>query len=75
MHLTGRCELLDLSKDRPLIERIDDELDVKYATYRGDHAAMPQKTQEHYAARTFIRFDPDPRVLTWDNSRMPMKGA
>ena len=75
VHLTGRCELLDLEKDRPLIERIDDELDVKYAKFRGDHAAMPQKTQEHYAARTFIRFVPDTRVLTWDNSRMPMKGA
>ncbi|HUP76414.1 MAG TPA: pyridoxamine 5'-phosphate oxidase family protein [Acidimicrobiales bacterium] len=75
VHLTGRCELLDLDKDRALIERIDDELDVKYAKYRGDHTAMPQKTQEHYAARTFIRFVPDTRVLTWDNSRMPMKGA
>ena len=75
VHLTGRCDLLDLDKDRALIERIDDELDMKYAKYRGDHAAMPQKTQEHYAARTFIRFVPDTRVLTWDNSRMPMKGA
>ena len=75
VHLTGRCELLDLEKDRSLIERIDDELDVKYAKFRSDHTAMPQKTQEHYAARTFIRFVPDTRVLTWDNSRMPMKGA
>jgi hypothetical protein len=75
VHLTGRCELLDLEADRALIERIDDELDVKYAKFRADHGAMPQKTQEHYAARTFIRFVPDPRVLTWDNSRMPMKGA
>jgi hypothetical protein len=75
VHLTGRCDLLDLEKDRALIERIDDELDVKYTKFRGDHAAMPQKTQEHYAARTFIRFNPDPRVLTWDNSRMPLKGA
>jgi hypothetical protein len=75
VHLTGRCDLLDLDKDRALIERIDDDLDVKYEKYRGDHAAMPQKTQEHYAARTFIRFVPDTRVLTWDNSRMPMKGA
>jgi hypothetical protein len=75
VHLTGRCRLLDLTQDRPLIERIDDALDVKYAKYRGDHAAMPEKTQEHYAARTFIQFNPDPRVLTWDNSRMPLKGA
>ncbi|MEO5837778.1 MAG: pyridoxamine 5'-phosphate oxidase family protein [Acidimicrobiales bacterium] len=75
VHLTGRCELLDLEADRSLIERIDDALDVKYAKFRADHGAMPQKTQEHYAARTFIRFVPDPRVLTWDNSRMPMKGA
>ena len=75
VHLTGCCQLLDLAKDRSLIERIDDALDVKYAKYRGDHAAMPEKTQEHYAARTFIKFVPDQRVLTWDNSRMPLKGA
>ena len=75
VHLTGRCELLDLEKDRSLIERIDDALDVKYAKFRSDHTAMPQKTQEHYAARTVIRFVPDTRVLTWDNSRMPLKGA
>lgn len=73
VHLTGRCEVLDLDADRALIERIDDALDVKYAKFRGDHAAMPEKTQEHYAARTFIRFVADPRVLTWDNSRMPLK--
>jgi hypothetical protein len=74
VHLTGHCEILDLERDRSLIERIDDALDVKYAKYRGDHAAMPEKTQAHYAARTFIRFVPDARVLTWDNSRMPLKG-
>jgi nitroimidazol reductase NimA-like FMN-containing flavoprotein (pyridoxamine 5'-phosphate oxidase superfamily) len=73
VHLTGRVEFLDLDKDRALIERIDDELDRKYARFRGDHAAMPEKTQEHYAARTFLRFIPDTRVLTWDNSRMPLK--
>lgn len=75
VHLTGRCELLDLERDHDLIVRIDDELDRKYAAFRADHSRMPEKTQEHYAARTFIRFVPDARVLTWRNANMPLTGG
>ena len=72
VHLTGTVRLLDLDSDPALIAHIDDALDVKYARFRGPQAAMPQKTQEHYAARTFMQMTPETRVLTWDNSRMPL---
>jgi hypothetical protein len=72
VHLTGTVRFLDLDADRALIERIDHELDVKYGPYRSNNAALPEKTQEHYAARTFLQLIPDDRVLTWDNSRMPL---
>ena len=73
VHLTGTVRLLDVAEDRELIEQIDHALDVKYAAFRGPQAAMPQKTQDYYAARTFMQMIPDARVLTWDNSRMPLK--
>ena len=55
VHLTGTVRLLDPAIDRALIERIDDGLDVKYGAFRGPQAAMPEKTQEYYAARTFMQ--------------------
>lgn len=69
VHLTGR---VDVVEDRPSIERIDGALDAKYAAHRGDRAAMPEKTQAHYAGRTFLRLVPDERIISWDNRRIPM---
>lgn len=71
VHLTGRVEIVT---DTTAIEQIDNALDVKYAAYRGERAAMPEKTQAHYAGRTFLRFVPDERFLSWDNRRIPLKG-
>jgi PPOX class probable F420-dependent enzyme len=72
VHLTGRVEFVD---DLPSIERIDAALDEKYAAFRGPRAAMPEETQRHYAGRTFLRFVPEGRILSWDNRRMPLRGA
>jgi len=72
VHLTGRVEFID---DEPTMERISDTLDVKYAAYRGDRGAMPEKTQAHYAGRTFLRLVPDERIISWNNQRIPMKGG
>jgi hypothetical protein len=71
VHLTGRVEFLDLERDRALIERIDDALDAKYARFRGDHAAMPEKTQEHPPTRTSRGPDRRSRSATrrWSKSR------
>jgi nitroimidazol reductase NimA-like FMN-containing flavoprotein (pyridoxamine 5'-phosphate oxidase superfamily) len=70
VHLTGRIEIVE---DEQLIRRIDDALDEKYAAHRGNRAAMPEKTREHYAGRTFLRLVPDERIISWDNRRIPMK--
>ncbi len=69
VHVTGHVELVE---DQVLIGRIDDALDAKYAAHRGDRAAMPEKTQAHYAGRTFLRLVPDARIISWDNRRIPM---
>lgn len=70
VHLTGHVRIVE---DQALIERIDDALDAKYAAHRGDRAAMPEKTQAHYAGRTFLQLVPEDRIVSWDNRRIPMK--
>jgi hypothetical protein len=56
--------------DGPVRDRIDALLDQKYAAFRTARSAMPSATQDHYANRAFLRFVPDPRMLTWDNRRI-----
>jgi PPOX class probable F420-dependent enzyme len=72
VHLTGRVEFVD---ELDAIARIDDALDAKYAAFRTARAAMPAKTQEHYAGRTFLRLRPDPRIVSWDNRRIELGGS
>ena len=69
VHLTGRVEVVD---DPDEMARIDAGLDDKYAAFRTTRAAMPERTQEHYAGRTFLRLVPDARVVSWDNRRIPL---
>ncbi len=71
VHLTGRVEIVTDAAD---IARVDDALDAKYAAFRGVREAMPEKTQAHYAGRTFVRLVPDQRILSWDNRRIELKG-
>ena len=71
VHLTGRVELVT---DETAMARIDEALDEKYAAFRGPRGAMPEKTQAHYAGRTFLRLLPDERIISWDNRRIPLKG-
>ena len=71
VHLTGRVELVT---DETAMARIDEALDEKYAVFRGPRGAMPEKTQAHYAGRTFLRLLPDERIVSWDNRRIPLKG-
>ena len=62
---------------RPFYHFVIDEesgaLDDKYAAFRTSRDDMPGETAAHYAGRTFYRFVPDARVLTWDNSRISLK--
>jgi len=71
VHLTGRVEVVS---DAAEIARIDDALDAKYLPFRAARGSMPEKTQAHYAGRTFLRLVPDARIISWDNRRIPLKG-
>jgi PPOX class probable F420-dependent enzyme len=67
VHLTGRVEVVtDLAE----MTRIDDELAAKYAAFQTPRDAMPERTQAHYAGRTFLRLVPDERIISWDNRRL-----
>jgi PPOX class probable F420-dependent enzyme len=72
VHLSGQIETVD---DEATKAQITGALDDKYATFRTAGSDMPDATREHYASRSFFRFVPGPRVLTWDNSRIPVKEA
>ena len=67
VHLTGRIETVT---DDAEIERIDQALDAKYAAFRTATTEMSQATREHYAGRTYLRFVPDDRILSWDNRKL-----
>ena len=68
VHLTGTISLVD---DEQVIERIRAASDAKYASYRTPGAEMPTATRDHYAnAKAYLRFTPDPRIVSWDNSRL-----
>ena len=69
IHLTGQMEVVD---DAATQTRIDEALAVKYAAFRTPASTMPERTQEHYADRTFLRLVADERILSWDNSRLPL---
>jgi PPOX class probable F420-dependent enzyme len=69
VHLTGRVEEVH---DERMLARIDEAMDRKYSSFRTPAADMPEATRDHYAGRTFFRLVPDPRVLTWDNSRITL---
>jgi len=71
VHLSGTIERVD---DEPTMRRIDAALDQKYRAFRTAPDALPAATAEHYAAgRVFYRLVPDPRILTWDNSRIELR--
>jgi general stress protein 26 len=72
VHLSGDIEAVD---DEPEIARIDAALDEKYSGFRTAKTAMPDSTRQYYSGRSFFRLVPGPKILTWDNNRIPMKEA
>lgn len=69
VHLTGHVEVVT---DEALMARIDQALEDKYLPFRTARTAMPDATQAHYAGRTFLRLNPDDRIISWDNHRIPI---
>ena len=48
------------------------ELNGKYGAFQTPYEQMPLAVQAVYGERTVIRLDPTERVLSWDNSRIPL---
>lgn len=71
VHLSGRVEEVG---DDAARERIGTALDEKYAAFRTAAADMPESARERYASWAFFRLVPEPRMLTWDNSRLQTRG-
>ncbi len=69
VHLTGRVEEVTADAE---VARITDAMDAKYARFRTASSALPDATRAHYASRVTFRLVPEPRVLTWDNSRLEL---
>jgi PPOX class probable F420-dependent enzyme len=72
VHISGTVERVD---DEAEMARIDKALDAKYASFRTPRDTMPDATRAHYSGRTFFRLVPGPRLLTWDNRRIPLTEA
>ena len=67
VHLTGRVEIVT---DEAAIQRIEEAVNAKYAAFRPALADLPTATETYYAKQVFLRFVPEARILTWDNSRI-----
>jgi PPOX class probable F420-dependent enzyme len=66
VHLEGRAEVVD---DDELADRARGALDDKYEGL-GVPRGAPRETKARYAHSTVIRFVPEGKILTWDNSRL-----
>jgi len=69
VHLDGRIEIVD---DERVADRIAGAIEEKYAAFQTPREAMPEATQQRYAGRTFLRFLPEGRILSWDNRRIDL---
>jgi nitroimidazol reductase NimA-like FMN-containing flavoprotein (pyridoxamine 5'-phosphate oxidase superfamily) len=67
VHLSGTCTFVE---DEAMIQRIDDALEEKYKSFRTPAEDLPQTARTLYAARTFVKFAPQERMLSWDNTRI-----
>ena len=70
----GLGEMVQIVDDPDEVSRLDAAIEAKYADFRPDPAVLPSATKARYATATFLRFVPDGRILTWDNSRLLNKG-
>jgi nitroimidazol reductase NimA-like FMN-containing flavoprotein (pyridoxamine 5'-phosphate oxidase superfamily) len=70
VHVSGRARFVE---DAAEAERIDAELDRKYAAFRPARSSMPQATQRHYGrGSALIRIDPE-EWISWDNAKIRMR--
>ena len=73
VHLTGKVATVEI--DAELRSRIRAQMDEKYSALRTPIKTMPTKTAETYSSGSKrVAFSADPRILSWDNSRIPTQG-
>jgi nitroimidazol reductase NimA-like FMN-containing flavoprotein (pyridoxamine 5'-phosphate oxidase superfamily) len=73
VHLTGTARVVD--PDDPALAAVERASAGKYDAFRTERTAMPTETAAHYDKRgafAQIRFTPDERILSWDNSRLEL---
>jgi hypothetical protein len=69
VHLTGVAS--EVAADDPRKADVQRAMDEKYAPSRPSSSSMTQETRAHYARpRVYLRFQPDERIISWDNSRI-----
>ena len=71
VHLTGVARVVD---DDVIRQRVRDAMDTKYAAFRTARSSMPERTRDTYEVPiSLIEIVPDERILSWDNSRLPLR--
>lgn len=69
VHFTGAAHVIE--PDDELLDRIEREMQRKYEPFRTDPADMPEHIAAAYGAgMKWLRFVPDNRVLSWNNSAL-----
>ena len=58
----------------PEADRVVALFDDKYREYRPARSKMPDATNRHYSGQAVIRLDPAGDLLSWDNSRIRLRG-
>ena len=57
--------------DGPILDRVLDALEAKYAAFRTESTAMPDATRAHYAGQVAVlELTPTEPLVTWDNSKL-----
>lgn len=69
VHMVGHITEVDVESDRGVAA--EEKFSAKYAPFRTDNSQMSPTTRSRYAAqRVFLEFEPDGRILSWDNGRL-----
>lgn len=72
VQLNGQARIIE---DEAMKARVKAAMDAKYDAFRSNRTAMPEATAKHYSSgTTLIEITPDPRVLSWDNAKLGIKG-
>jgi nitroimidazol reductase NimA-like FMN-containing flavoprotein (pyridoxamine 5'-phosphate oxidase superfamily) len=70
VHISGRARFVE---DPDEAERVDLEMERKYASFRTAPTRMPEASRRHYGrGSALIRIEPD-EWITWDNAKLRLR--